>query len=498
MSENKTTSEKKAGIVAYGSYIPATRLPLGLIHGGKVSDASPVKAVAGFDEDAITMAVSAAVNCLQGRDRDSVDAIYFASTSAPFREKQAATLIAKALDLSATVNSMDFGGSLRAGASALIAAFDAVSAAPGKCILVIASDVRLAAPRSPLEAKLGDAAAAFLVGSDNIIAEYEFSHCISDEIQDVWQSQHDDYLRSWEDRFNIEEGYLKSMSQAIQGLLSENHISSSDYHKAALYAPDQRSLFSLAKATGFAKNSIQDALFGQLGNCGAAFGPILLISALEAADQQQRLLAGFYGDGAQAISFKTTACIKEYHPGKNIASQLENGRRLKHYDSYLKSRHLEASEFDRRGGDGIAATIRYRERDTDISFIGQRCRKCQTMHFPASRVCYGCYSKDDFEDVRLSDKQGRVLSYSFDYFFPSPEPPLIVGMCEVEGGARAYLQMADASPEVLRCDLPVEFVFRKIHDAGNKPNYFWKSRPSSSQVTKHENNHPLTPARSNP
>ena len=50
-------------------------------------------------------------------------------------------------------------------------------------------------------------------------------------------------------------------------------------------------------------------------------------------------------------------------------------------------------------------------------------------------------------------------------------------MCEVEGGARVYVQMTDATPDMLRCDLPVEFVFRKIHDAGKKPNYFWKSRP---------------------
>jgi len=69
------------------------------------------------------------------------------------------------------------------------------------------------------------------------------------------------------------------------------------------------------------------------------------------------------------------------------------------------------------------------------------------------------------------------MSYSFDYFFPSPEPPVIVGVCEVDNGARVYLQMTDASTDMLRCDLAVEFVFRKIHDAGNKPNYFWKSRP---------------------
>jgi hydroxymethylglutaryl-CoA synthase len=99
------------------------------------------------------------------------------------------------------------------------------------------------------------------------------------------------------------------------------------------------------------------------------------------------------------------------------------------------------------------------------------------MHFPACRVCYSCYAKDQFEPVRLSDKTGKVLSYSFDHFFPTPEPPLIVGMCEVDNGARVYVQMTDATQDMLHCDLPVEFVFRKIHDVGHRPNYFWKSRP---------------------
>jgi hypothetical protein len=32
----------------------------------------------------------------------------------------------------------------------------------------------------------------------------------------------------------------------------------------------------------------------------------------------------------------------------------------------------------------------------------------------------------------------------------------------------------------------VEFVFRKIHDAGNKPNYFWKSRPLGAGIASAE------------
>ncbi len=220
---------------------------------------------------------------------------------------------------------------------------------------------------------------------------------------------------------------------------------------------------------------IQDALFGKVGNCGAAFTPLLLVAALETAQAGDTLLAAFYGDGAEVLSVDVLA--SGFTPRHSIAWYLARGRALRSYDSYLKSRHLDATEHDRRGGEGVPATIHYRERDSDISFLGQRCTQCGTLHFPACRVCYSCYAKDQFEAERLSDKQGRVMSYSFDYFFPSPEPPVIVGVCEVENGARVYLQMTDATTDMLRCDLPVEFVFRKIHDAGNKPNYFWKSRP---------------------
>jgi hypothetical protein len=36
----------------------------------------------------------------------------------------------------------------------------------------------------------------------------------------------------------------------------------------------------------------------------------------------------------------------------------------------------------------------------------------------------------------------------------------------------------------VRCDLPVELVFRKIHEAGAKPNYFWKCRPLEDDATR--------------
>jgi len=464
-----------AGITRYGIYIPSTRLPLAFIHGGKAKEGGPEKAVAGFDEDSITMAVTAAADCLQGMDRRTIDGVYFASTTSPFREKQAAAFVAKALDLRSDISTIDFGGTLRAAASALVAAINAVHAGSAKQILVIASDSRLAAPRSPIESNFGDAAVAFLIGSKNILAGVESSYAIADEIYDAWRSETDKFIRSWEDRFVVTHGYQDNLVKACKGLLEKLNRSVKDYNKAVIYGPDARSLSSAAKAIGFSSEKVQDALFGKLGNCGTAFAPLLLASSLEQAQAGDKLLLAFYGDGAEVLSLVVHP--HGFKPHHSIAWYLQRGKALRSYDSYLKSRHLEASEFDRRGGDGVPATVHYRERDSDISFLAQRCTKCGTLHFPACRVCYGCYAKDQFENVRLSDKTGKVLSYSFDHFFPTPEPPLIVGMCEVDNGARVYVQMTDATQDMLRCDLPVEFVFRKIHDAGHRPNYFWKSRP---------------------
>src|SRR5262245_34775836 len=126
------------GIAAYGAYVPITRLPFSLIAGRPAKEGGPERSVADYDEDAITMAVTAAIDCLTGIARDSVDAVYFASTSYALREKQGAALIAKALDLRRDVSTQDHTGSLRAGTAALESALHAVKAGALRSVLVVA------------------------------------------------------------------------------------------------------------------------------------------------------------------------------------------------------------------------------------------------------------------------------------------------------------------------------------------------------------------------
>ncbi len=467
-----------AGIVSYGAYIPRARLGFSVIAGRPPTDGGPERSVAWNDEDAITMAVAAGGNALRGFDRASVDAVFFASTTSPFAEKQAAALIAKALDLRRDVRTTDIGGSLRAGTDALRAAFDAVAAGSARRALVLASDCRLGAPGSALERSFGDGAAAFLLGASDVIAKLEGSYAIADEVVDLWRSEGDAFVHSWEERFVIQQGYTPGIVEAVRGLVEKLGTQPSAFTKVALYAPDERSFAGAARALKIETGALVDPLFGKLGNAGVAFAPLLLVSALESAKPADRLLVASYGDGAEAFALSATEHVDKLEPRRGVAWHLARRRTVASYDRYLKARSLDSREWSPGGDPGLSATIHFREREEDVSFKAQRCNRCGGVQFPIQRVCERCFAKDDFERVRLSDRTGRVITYTFDYFFPTPDPPTIATITDVDG-ARVHLQLVDVETTQVKTGMPVEFVFRRIHQAGGRPNYYWKGTPQS-------------------
>jgi 3-hydroxy-3-methylglutaryl CoA synthase len=456
------------------------RLQFAAISGGgrKSGSGGGERAVAYFDEDSVTMAVAAATDCLRGIDRNEVDGLFFASTTYPFKEKSGASLIAKALDLRRDVLATDVSSSVRAGTAALRAALDAVRAGSAHQVLVVASDCRIGAPRSALERNFGDGAAAFLVAADGTFASIEHFTTIADEIIDVWRRDEDTFVKQWEDRFVVEHGYADNVREVVKRLFERSGLAAKDFQRLVLYGPDARSIEGVAKRLGFdPRANLEDPLFGRLGNVGAAFAPILLAAALEKAKPGERLLVANYGDGADAFAVNITGTPSHAAGRRGVSWHLQRRSELDSYDKFLSFRHLQATDQDRRAGAGVSATVHYRDRNEDISLHGHRCRTCGTLQYPFQRVCFQCFAKDDFDEVRLADLTGKVLSFTMDFFAGSPDPPLVVTMIETEGGARLHMQMTDVSPRELKLDLPVEFVFRKIHEYGGTPNYYWKCTP---------------------
>ena len=464
-----------AGITSYGAYVPMLRLPLAAAGGGG-KPGGPEKGVANWDEDAVTMAVAAAVDCLRGVDRATVDGVLFASTSYPFKEKQGAAIVAKALDLRRDVMTADIGDSLRAGTNALRAAVDTVRAGSAKRVLVVTGETRMAAPRSALEASIGDAGAAFLVGADEVALELEASHAIADEIIDVWRTEGDPFVHAWEDRFVVDHGYRASVREVVKGLCQKTGLGPKDFAKVVLYGPDPRSHQTAVRDLGLDPATVVDPLFGKVGSAGAAFAPLLLAAAMESAKAGEKLLVVSYGDGAEALVFTATPTVERLEGRRGVGWHLARRAELPSYDMYLRFRQLLATEHDRRAGAGLSATKHFRDRDAEVTLLAQKCRKCGQTQYPRQRVCFSCHTKDEFDMVRLSDKIGRVKSFTFDNFAGSPNPPLVAGIVDVEG-ARLYIQMTDVNPKEVKLGMPVELVFRKIHEAGGTPNYYWKCTP---------------------
>ncbi|MBX6378558.1 MAG: hydroxymethylglutaryl-CoA synthase family protein, partial [Clostridia bacterium] len=149
-----------AGITGLDVYVPRYRVSGQTMAAVWGAGGRGERACAGYDEDSLTLAVTAALQCLEGKDASGLDAVFFASTTPPYLEKGNAPLVAGAVDAPRAAWTVDFGHSLRAGVGALRAAAEMVGGGALRRVLVTVGDVRLAEPGTELEAQLGDAGAA--------------------------------------------------------------------------------------------------------------------------------------------------------------------------------------------------------------------------------------------------------------------------------------------------------------------------------------------------
>src|SRR5207247_2320043 len=213
------------GITRIGTYFPRRRLDRALIAkawGTRVP--AGTRTVAGRDEDALTMATDAVLACLGDADPAAFDALYFASTSSPYLEKQVASMIATAADLRRDVVVADLAGSVRAGVAALRAALDGVRAGSLRTALVAAADARLAEPESELEPLLGDGAASVAVGSEGVVAELVSAASVAEEFTYLWRTDEQRTLRVSETRFGTSHGYVRDMAEVMGAALRKAEL----------------------------------------------------------------------------------------------------------------------------------------------------------------------------------------------------------------------------------------------------------------------------------
>lgn len=468
----------ETGIKYAGAYVPAARLRRTAIaeaHAwatqGLKDLAKGTRSYANWDEDSLTMAVEAAKACLAALPAATFDRLCFASTTAPFEDRANTALIVDALNVDGGLSTLESGGSLRAGTSALMQALETA----GRSTLVVAADQRPTKPASPQEIKYGDGAAALMVGEGPLIARYLGGASLSVDFVDHYRTDQSETDYVVEERWLRDEGLARILPRVISSTLAAAGVAAAaiDIVVAPL-AP--RMIVKVLAGAGLKGATLADTLFDDVGDTGAAHPLLMLTQALSTAVPGQKILLLGIGQGADGLIFETTERVGEFArtlalPGDRRVD--DNYLRFLSFTGQLKLDWGIRSERDNR----TSLSTFYRKRHAVTGFVGGRCSACGTPQFPRARLCVNCGAVDAQEDYSFAGSIGQVKTFTEDFQAYTPSPPLTYGNVSFSEGGNLFMELTDCPPGSVTVGMPVRMVFR-IKDMDERRGfrrYFWKA-----------------------
>ncbi|MFV3074940.1 3-oxoacyl-[acyl-carrier-protein] synthase III C-terminal domain-containing protein [Niveispirillum fermenti] len=480
----------KVGISAAGAYVPMLRLQRRTIAAATAwynpalaSLGKGERSMANWDEDAVTMAVEAARDCLTGRDRQEIGRLFLAATTLPFADRQNAGIVKEALTLPDAVGSMDVGGSQRAGTTALLSALDAARAADAS-VLCLAADKRPARPASTDEFLNGDGAAALLAGTRDLIAELIGHYSVTVDFVDHYRASDRDHDYAWEGRWVRDEGYLRLLTGAIRDGLDRNGVSATDIDHLILALPAPGVDAQVAKAVGIPAERVVDGMHGDLGYTGAAH-PLLLLARLLATVKPGKCIAlAAFGQGVDLLLFRTTGLAGHGATGLGVDGWLARRRPEENYLKHLHFRGEVTLEAGMRAELDLKTShaALYRDRKTVLGLVGGKCRVTGTVQYPKSAVSVARNARmvDTQDDHPLADRPARLVTVTADHLAFSPDPPSHYGMIDFDGGGRMIADIVDVGDMVPQPGARMRMMFRiKRIDARGFTQYFWKAAPDA-------------------
>jgi hydroxymethylglutaryl-CoA synthase len=311
---------REVGIVGYGAYIPRYRLPareIARVWKRDTSGGPPgEKAVAGLDEDVITMSIEAARNALARAEIDplQIRAVWVGSESHPYAVKPTSTVVAEAIGAVPNTQAADWEFACKAGTEAMQAAIGFVGSGMARYALSIGMDTAQGRPGDALEYTTGAGGAAYLLGpADEALAVFEASYSYTTDTPDFFRRANEKYPEHGE-RFTGEPAYFKHITAAAETLLEATGCTASDYKFAVFHQPNDKFPRRIARSLGFSPDQIEAGLLVPwIGNTYAGSALVGLTAVLDVAEPDDRILVVSYGSGAgsDAFSIRTTEQILE-------------------------------------------------------------------------------------------------------------------------------------------------------------------------------------------
>ena len=302
--------DRQVGIVGYGAYVPQYRLP-----GEDIArvwtnglGGSPVKekAVAGLDEDVITMSIEAARNAVKRSQINppEIRAVWVGSESHPYAVKPTSTIVAESIGTLPNILAADWEFACKAGTEAIQASMGIIGSGMGRYTLSIGMDTAQGRPGDALEYTAASGGAALLLGpAEESVAIYQGSYSFVTDTPDFWRRAEQTFP-SHGDRFTGEPAYFNHTLSAANQLLELMGTKASDYTYAVFHQPNVKFPSRAALQLGFTPEQITVGLLAnEIGNVYSGSCMLGLTAILDIAKAGDRIFMCSYGSGAGSDAF---------------------------------------------------------------------------------------------------------------------------------------------------------------------------------------------------
>jgi len=339
--------ERPVGIIGYGAYVPEFRLPASEVSrvwaGGKGGLPIKEKAVAGLDEDVITMSIEAGRNALlrAGISPGLLRAVWVGSESHPYAVKPSGTVVAEAIGASPTIQAGDWEFACKAGSEAMVSAMALVGSHMANYAMAIGMDTAQGRPGDALEYTAASGGAAFIVGpAEESLAVIEASLSYVTDTPDFFRRAEAKYPEHGQ-RFTGDPAYFKHITEAGSRLMKAMQLEADDFQYAVFHQPNAKFPQRAAGMLGFNDQQIKPGLLCPvIGNTYAGSSLIGLTATLDLAKPGDRILMVSFGSGAGSDAFviRVTDAIEERR-GKALSTQDYIARRTQiDYATYTRYR----------------------------------------------------------------------------------------------------------------------------------------------------------------
>ncbi|WP_096389881.1 zinc ribbon domain-containing protein [Halopenitus persicus] len=466
------------------------------------------KAVAGADEDALTMAVAAADRVLAGDadgttgggaassdtvDPDRVDLVVTATTTPPMEEGEFTPRLVRALGLPTDVATATLGGSTAAGGEALARGLEA---AASRTALVVVADCPAGDP-AETDHPMGAGAAAFVLSSDPAVSVGEPAW----HVEEYPGIRHRERGAETVDTLDITTYQRTAIRESITaatealaddgGPLAGPGLEAVD--AAAVHQPNGSLPYRATGDLPFDPEAVQaGTVADRIGDAGAATVPIGLLAAVADAngeadgadpDGDRRSVAAVFGGGT-AVSMAcrgtvSVAGVEELDAGESIT-----------YDEYLRKRGTIVDGEVAGGGAHVSLPNWQGSLDQRYRLVAGRCPECGGVTFPPTGACRECHERVTFEEFE-APRTGTVRAVTV--IGQGGAPPEFAGHQQRDGAYGVAIvdlgegddeitlpgQLTDADPTAVEVGDAVTATVRRIYEQEGVPRYGVKFVPEA-------------------